>query len=235
MNIERSFVFAFKAPKATQKLLMGGVCSVLFFTVFFAFVMVGYLIRVLCNTLEGRDVKLPDWKDLSGLFQEGLEPVLVALTYFGPLVLLIIIELIIYSLIGWNQVAFTIFSSLRLVYYLFISAIIPLAIIRLVVIGSFKSSFHVGQIIDFIKENPGNYFPAWGLSLAVGVIALAVGFFAFFIGSIVLGFGFFFILFIAWVISVHLYAQAYRASTPFSDDREGHIRASITLPPPLSR
>lgn len=207
----------------------------LFFTVFFAFVMAGYLIRILCDALEGRDAKLPDWKDLSGLFHEGLEPVLVMLTYFGPLVFLIILELALSSLIGSNQVVFILFSSLRFVYYVVISAIIPLALIRLVVIGSFRSSLHVGKIIDFIKVNPGHFLPAWGLSLALGLVALIVGFFAYFGNSILLGIAFFFILFIASVISVHLYAGAYRASTPFADDGEGDIRASITIPPPLNR
>ncbi len=235
MRIERSFVFAFKTPKAAPKLLLGTLCSMLFFTVFFAFVMTGYLIRILCDALEGRDAKLPDWKNLSDLFHEGLEPVLVILTYFGPLVFLIILELLLSSLIGSNQVTFALFSSLRFVYYVVISAIIPLALIRLVVIGSFRSSFHVGKIFAFIKANPSHFLPAWGLSLALGLVASIIGLFAYFGNSILLGIAFFFTLFIANVISVHLYAGAYRASTPFTDDGEGGVRASITIPPPLNR
>jgi hypothetical protein len=235
MNIERSFLFAFKTPKAAQKLILGAVCSMLFFTVFFAFVMMGYLIRILCDALEGRDAKLPDWKNLSGLFHEGLEPVLVTLTYLGPLVILILLELLLSSLVGSSQVVFTLFSLLRFGYYVIISAIIPLALIRLVVIGSFKSAFHLERIFEFIKANTGNFLTAWGLSLALGLVASVIGFFAFFGNSILLGIAFFFMLFIANVIAVHLYAGAYRASAPFADDHEGDVRASITMPPPLHR
>jgi hypothetical protein len=235
MTPQRSFVFAFKAPQATSKLIVGGVFSMLFFTVFFAFVIMGYLMRILCNTLEGRDAKLPDWKDLSGLFHEGMGPILVILTYFGPLIVLIIVELLLYSVIGTNQVVFALFSFIRLVCYLLISALIPLALIRFVVIGSFPSSFHLGRIFAFIKENPRHYLPAWGLSLATVLVAVTVGLCATFTGSLVLGIVFFFLLFIAYVISVHLYAGAYRASTPFPDDQDGDVRASVTLPPPLNR
>jgi len=45
----------------------------------------------------------------------------------------------------------------------------------------------------------------------------------------------FFTIFVAGVVNVHVYAQAYRASTSFEDDRDGSLRSSMAIPPPLHR
>ena len=233
MNIERSFVFAFKAPQAAQKLAVGTLFTLLFFTVFFAFVTVGYLVRILCNALDGRDANLPDWKDLPGLFQEGLTPGLVVLSYFGPLVVLVLLEFLFYAAFGESPGVSTFFSLLRFLCYLFITAVVPLAIIRLVVIGSFKASFQLREIIGFIKANPAQYLPAWGASLGIVLVAQVVGLLSYGLGSVVLTIVYSFLSFLAYVITVHLFAGAYRASNPFSDDHQGEIRASMSVPPPL--
>lgn len=225
MNIKRSFVFAFKAPQAARKLAVGTLCTLLFFTVFFAFVTVGYLVRILCNALEGRDANLPEWKDLPGLFQEGLTPGLVVLSYFGPVVVLVLLE----QLFGANQGFFLV----RFLFYLFVSAIVPLAVIRLVVIGSFKASFQWKPMVDFIKANPVQVLPAWGVSLGLGLVTLVVGIISLRDGSLVLGIITSFLVFVYGVVTVHLFAGAYRASSPFSDDHQGDIRASMSVPPPL--
>jgi len=226
MNIERSFVFAFKAPQAVKKLALGGVFSMLFFTVFFAFAVVGYVMRVLCDALEGRDAKLPEWSDLGSLFNEGLLPVLILLGYGSPLIALCLVEQILHAIIGWNFGIIAIFLIVRLLVVLPISLLLPLALIRFAIKGTLRSAFDFGHIITFIKTNPGNYFTAWGLALVVGIAAGMTGF-------VLLVVGIFFTSFVANVITFHLYAQAYRASTPFPDDKDGKLRSSMAIPPPL--
>ncbi len=245
MNIERSFIFAFKAPASTKKLLLGGVFSALFFTVFFAFVVTGYLMRILCNGLEGRDARLPDWTDLRALFNEGLQPMLIFIVYCSPLIVLSIIEIqlgMVDTFIGPYLL------PVHMIVIILMSVFAPLALIRCVINGTMKSAFEFGKIKAFIKKNPGTYFTAWGLSMAVHVGANVVflivlagmgglyfigGLSALGIGLVLGAFIYSIALFIANVITVHLYAQAYRASTPFADDREGPMRASMAVPPPL--
>ncbi len=246
MKIERSFTFAFKGPGSAKKLLLGGVFSLLFFTVFFAFVVVGYTMAVLCNALEGRDAKLPEWTDLGARFNEGVQPVLVMLAYCSPIVILFIVEIQLAALSTFiGEFLLPVLAIIGLV----VSVLLPLALIRCVVNGSIKAAFELSKIFSFIKENPGTYFTAWGLSIAVTTAAslasiavllgavglqLAVGGPASYLGGIITLIVFCFTYFIANIIVVHLYAQAYRASTPFEDDQEGTIRASMAVPPPLS-
>jgi hypothetical protein len=225
MNIERSFSFAFKSPGGVRKLLLGGVFTMLFFTVFFAFVVMGYIMRVLCDALEGRDGKLPDWKDLGRLFNEGMMPMLVALGWASPIVALFVAAQVLTATLGLDLWIVLIYLLLEAVLSVAFSMILPLALIRLAITRSLKAAFDIGQILEFIRRNKGTFFTAWGLTFAVGAVA-SVGFAAFIVG-------FFFTTFIANVISMHLFAQAYRASQPFSDDKDGAVRASMAIPPPL--
>ncbi len=246
MGIERSIVFAFKAPAARKKLLLGGLFFLLFFTVFLAFVVVGYIMRVFCNALEGRDVRLPEWTDYRTLFNEGLEPMLIILAYYSPVIGLSIIEIQLVS----AHVPVSAFFPIHLVLMLIVSILLPLALIRSITIGTSKAAFDFGRIFEFIKSNTGTYFKAWALACAVciaaGIVALVVligavglgalgGKTALTLGLVAFAFAFTFVSFVANLIIVHLYAQTYRASTPFVDDTEGEIRASMAVPPPLRK
>ena len=228
MNIGRSLVFAFVAPSGPKKLLLGGLFSLLFFLVYFPFVVMGYLMRILCDTLEGRDAKLPEWSDHKELFHEGLQPILVVLIYVGPAVLLNIFKSFIWIWTGSNWFLEAVFFVFWLAYFLISTTLLPLPLIRLVVKSSFSEAFDFNQLIAFIKANPGNYFTAWGVWLALGAAAGLIG-------SLLAGIGIFFTGFVANVIGVHLFAQAYRASSPFADDADGEVRSSLALPPPLNR
>jgi hypothetical protein len=225
MNIERSFSFAFKSPGGVGKLLLGGLFTLLFFTVFFAFVVMGYLMRVLCEALEGRDGKLPDWKDLGRLFNEGMMPMLVALGWASPIIALFVATQVLTATLGLNLWFLLIYVVLELVLSVLFSMILPLALMRLAIKRSLKAAFDVGQMLEFIRHNKGTYFTAWGLTYAAGAVAS--------VGVVGLGIGICFTMFFANVISMHLFAQAYRASHPFSDDKDGALRASMAIPPPL--
>jgi len=251
MNIERSLTFAFKAPGGKSKLVLGGVFSVLFFTIFFGIVVMGYLMRVLCDALEGRDAKLPEWGKMGQLFNEGMQPVLIIVAYASPMIVLFIIEALI-GVMGSSLALMAILMVVRLVIGVALSILIPAALIRFAVKGQLKEAFAFGEILGFIGANKGTYFTAWGLSLAVGV---AAGLIATVLGGIIGGgalavgglevwvlftaigaflFASLFTTFTSTLVSMHLYAQAYRASKPFADDKDGELRASMAIPPPLN-
>lgn len=245
MNIERSFNFAFRGQAANKKLILGGLFSLLFFTVYYAFVVVGYAMHALCDALEGRDVKLPEWSDHKGLFNEGLVPCLIMLVYFSPCIILSFIEIQLGSLARSSA---GIFGPIQLIILILISLFLPLALIRSVITGTFRSAFEFGKIVAFIKTNAGTYLTAWGLAMAVTfgallivILGLLIASGLYFMGGdvgLVLGLTLAtvvtaFVVFITSMISLHLYAQAYRGSTPFVDDQEGAVRSSMAVPPPL--
>jgi hypothetical protein len=228
MNIERSIVFIFNDRDWLKKVALGGVFSLLFFTVFFAFVVAGYVMRIFCNALEGRDTTLPEWDDLGGLFNEGLLPVMIGILYFTPVIVISAIEQIIHAAFGLAFGALVVFQLIDVVLLFLIFIFLPLGMVRYVVKRSMRSAFELAQILDFIKRNTGTYLTAWavatflfGLIGAVGLVGLGVGVFV--------------TMFASMLMSAHLYAAAYRASKPFIDDRDGELRASMALPPPLHK
>jgi hypothetical protein len=226
MEIKRSFVFAFKDPKAIQKLLLGGVFLFLFFTVYFFVVVIGYIMRILYAALEGRDAALPNWAKLNGLFNEGLLPVLVILSYVAPLIGLFIAEQIIYAVFGLSDQISNVFIGLNSAVWLVVSFVLPLGMIRLVIHGSVHEAFNFRQILDFVRANPKTIFLAWGISLLTSALSVVAG-------GVLVVVGVFFTSFFNLVIVAHLYAQAYRRSAPFKDDKNGEVRSSFTIPPPL--
>lgn len=249
MGIERSFTFAFKAPGGLGKVVVGGLFSLLFFTVFFPFVVMGYLMRVLCNALEGRDAKLPGW-ELGPLFNEGLFPVIILLIYSAPVLVVFALNQLIMGFMGLNMAVVLPLMFLEIVLGIVAALLIPLALIRFAVTRSLKASFDLGRIVGFIRRNKGQYFTAWGLSLGVGAV---VGLIAFIVSIIVFVVTWIvsdpltglaasgvammlvglFLSFISNLIPMHLYANAYRASIPFDDDDDGELRSSMAIPPPL--
>ncbi|MDD5307503.1 MAG: DUF4013 domain-containing protein [Deltaproteobacteria bacterium] len=230
MNIERSIVFIFNDKQWPKKVLLGGVFSLLFFTVFFAFVVAGYVMRVFCNALEGRDANLPDWDDLGGFFNEGLLPVMIGILYTVPFIALFILEQIVHAIVGFSFSAFLVFGMVNLfinaLVGLVISVLFPLGMVRFAVKRSTRAAFEFRHIFDFIKRNPGTYLTAWAVSTFLFGLIGAVGLVGLFVGVAVTGFA-------SALMSAHLYAAAYRASRPFADDRDGELRASMALPPPL--
>jgi hypothetical protein len=247
MRVERSFVFAFKSPDAPRKIVLGGLFTFLFFTVFFAFVVVGFLVRLLCDALEGRDAKLPEWSDFGALFIDGLQPGLIILAYASPLIVLTIIEMILGAFSGGIFVG--VFLPIQIVLALIVTVFLPLALMRCIIIGSMGSAFDLGKMVDFVKTNPKIYFAAWGLAIAVNLAAVALfavfsslfvtiffflsEIFAYSLGPVVALIIGSLACFLSNTITVHLFAQAYRASRPFEDDKEGEMRASMSLPPPF--
>ena len=243
MKIGRSFRFIFRSPKAWSKLIRGGLFSALFFTVFFAFVVLGYLMRLMCDLLEGRETKLPDWNPLGELFYDGLQPVLITLAFISPIIVLSVLNLYINSPVIFILQAFLV---------IIISGIFPLSLIHFVTARELIAAFNFTVIFAFIRDNFRRVFSAWLFNMGLGlgtftigaVIALAmavpISLFTSTKTGAIIGFGFgvvgfSFAGFITTIISAHFHAQMYRESKPFNDDKEGAIRASIVMPPSLKK
>jgi hypothetical protein len=242
MKIGRSFGLVFKTQGALRKLLRGGLFTSLFFTVFFAFVVMGYLIRLMCELLEGRDTKLPEWHDLRELFYDGLQPVLISLIYLSPVISLAILELYVNA---------TYIYVAQILLALIVSGILPLALIHFVTARAIPAAFSCHIIFSFMMKNFRRVVQAWLIHVGLAICNVLIGgiillliavpislattvrigaFVGFIFGAVAFCFG----LFAIAAIGTHIWARMYRASTPFEDDSEGRIRSSIVVPPSLN-
>jgi hypothetical protein len=241
MKIRRAFRFAFGTHDAGGKLIRGGFYSSLFFTVFFPFVVMGYLMRVFCDLLEGRGVEMPRWRNLRALFNDGLQPMLIALVYYAPAIVLFALERYIPSHLLWGLQAAVVLGA---------SAFLPFAVLHAVVRGAIRGAFQFAVIGDFWRRNFGRVARTLGAYVGLGLLPPAVAAVVALLAAIPVsllsnvGIGattglalgivtFCFALFPVAVMGVHILAQLYRASTPFVDDPEGESRASVVMPPAL--
>lgn len=241
MNIRRSITFIFEDRKCIGKLLRGGAYNLLFFTGFFTFVVAGYLTRLMCDLLEGRDASLPEWRPLPELFSEGLQPVLILLVYTSPAILTAIVSL---------YIALPYAGTLQMSFLTLASLLLPVALIHFVTTRSLKRALHLPTKVSFIVVNAASFIRAWLVSVILTLAALVICCLVCVAAAIPASIGLgehtgivtgltvgavvaCFVAFPLHVIATHLYAQAYRKSKPFGDDAEGEMRASIVVPPSL--
>ncbi len=218
--------FTLAGPGAIRSLLRGAVCMLLSFTVFFAFAAAGYLMRVLCATIEGRTAVHPPWDTHGRLFNEGVLPVLVTLVYFLPVLLAVVFEQPILAAVGPTAFCAACLLAARTVLLLLSLLLLGPALTRLAVTNRLSAAFELSLLLRHIRRNGGRVAAAFGLSIASWIAAAVTG-------VLLLGVGIFFTSFAAAFLAMALQGLVYRRGVPFDDDAEAMVRASMVVPPPL--
>lgn len=158
-------------------ILVGGVLSLLGFLVLPAFVVQGYLIRVLRSAARG-DEEVPSFTDWSGLLVDGLKAVLVALVYGLVVVIpLGILVVILGGALGGvggdtarvvgglvSVVALLVAGLVGLV----VSYVLPAAYANFAVEGSARAVFDLGTVLRGALTT--EYAVGWLLAVVVGVV-----------------------------------------------------------------
>ena len=86
MDIGRSFTYMFEDQDWIKKILIGGVVSLVPVVNFAA---LGYFIEALKNTVEGRELPLPEWDDFGGKFMKGLMAGIASFLYMLPIMIVV--------------------------------------------------------------------------------------------------------------------------------------------------
>ena len=68
VDIKKALTYPFSDEKWIVKLIIGGLISLVPVLNFLSF---GYIMRILKETSEGKEPKLPEWGDWENLFKEG--------------------------------------------------------------------------------------------------------------------------------------------------------------------
>jgi hypothetical protein len=194
----RGLRFFFDDPDWQQKILYGGLFSLLSMILVGIPFVGGYYMRLTKNAANGLDRPLPDWDDLGGIFSDGLKFTGVVLAhtfaFFLPL------GCIVGALVGMAGAAggprggdppgagramvFLSVYGLMFVAMFVLIAYLPAALTRFALAdGDFGTAFQVGENVAFIKRNLVPYLLAlllyWVGSFVAqfGVILCCVGMF----------------------------------------------------------
>jgi hypothetical protein len=213
MDIGRSFTFITEDEDWLQKVLIGGLISLI--PIVGQFYMVGYAIQVIKATIEGREIPLPEViEDFGEKLLKGLLASIIVFLYLLPVI-------IVGSISGGGAAVLSeavadrdtadavaiIWSSclgcISLVLAILISLFIPFAWSKYAESGHFGDAFKFGDILRMLKANIGQTIIAILLSAAAGIAAGIVG-------ALLCGIGFFFTGFYAQLVTAFLYGSVYR-------------------------
>ena len=183
VDFGRSFTFVTEDPESVKKILIGGaftLASVLLVGVPF---VLGYFSRTLRNVVAGAPRPLPDWDDLSGIFNEGLRLTAVYLLYTLGVVAVLaglgcVVALPFMALSGSGRDAsealgvlgglgIVALYGLVMVASLALGLYLPAALARAAVRGTVADGFAWREILGFIRANLGNYL----ISLVIYLLA----------------------------------------------------------------
>ena len=197
MDVGRAFGFLFQDPRWVTKLLVAALMLVI--PIFGWLVLFGYAMRITRQVAGGTDLPLPAWDDLGGLFVEGLKAFGVAFVWSLPASILSSIGQ--FGARDGDAGPILLFSCLSLFVSLAVGVVLPAALARTAVTGSFGAGLDVGTVVGLVRNNLGDYLILILMGILSGLIA-ALGFIALCVGVLVT-------IPYAYFLMAHLYGQAY--------------------------
>jgi hypothetical protein len=216
MDIGRAFTFITEEEDWWRKVLIGGLISLI--PIVGQLYLTGYVTQVLKNTIEGRELPLPEvTEDFGDKLLKGLMVVIIAFILFLPVIIVGSISGVGSALLGGAfadsdaaeaagaVMAFwgICFGCVTMVLGIAISLLLPFAWGKYAESGQFGDAFKFGELFGMLKANLGSTVIAILLSTAAGIVAGIAG-------SILCGIGFFFTGFYAQLVTAFLYGSVYR-------------------------
>jgi len=198
MDIGRAFTYVFEDKDWIKKVAIGGIVTLIPVVNFIA---VGYTFRQLRNLLQNQELPLPEWDDWRGDFGRGLLPAVAAIVYLIPAwILQLISGAMTASDSGFVTLLGVGFGCLTALYAIAYVLALPAMYIRYARSDEFNAFFQFAEILEFIRENLGDYIIAVVMMIVASIAASIVG-------GIACGIGVIFTSFIAMLVSAHLLSQ----------------------------
>jgi hypothetical protein len=217
LDIAKAFTFPMEDQKWVAKLAIGGGLLLAGFItligwIFTVPVVLGYLVNMTRNVINGNPQPLPEWDNWGERWIEGVKVFVVSLVYYLPVIILRIVLTVPGSILASssnNGVAATggalnlVGGCLSFIVQIAISVVLPAAIARFAVSGNIADGFKFGEIFATVRQNIGMYIVIALMSTFVAGFIAGIGLIACLIGAA-------FTSFYAYLMTYHLYGQAYR-------------------------
>jgi hypothetical protein len=185
MDVSKAFRFVFDDKQWITKLLIGAVMSVLSFFIIPAFILQGYLVKLVRQVMGGNDKELPEWMDYGKLLRDGFFVTIGQLIWALPFILLMLIMGMVTGGLGsmanssGDMVAaattgagllMACLALLTVIAFLFLT---PALLIQYAREDEFGALFRFGEIFDIIRDHMADILIAFLVSV-VAVLAISV-------------------------------------------------------------
>ena len=185
MDVNKAFRFMFDDKQWISKLLIGAVMSVLSFLIIPAFILQGYLVKIVRQVMDGNDSELPEWMDYGKLVRDGFFVTIGQLIWALPFILLMLIVGLVTGGLGsvvdssGDMVAAATTGAGLLVACLVLLTVIaflfltPALLIQYAREDEFGALFRFSEIFDIIRDHMADILIAFLVSV-VAVLAISV-------------------------------------------------------------
>jgi L-asparagine transporter-like permease len=219
MDIGKSFSFVFEDEAWITKLLIAA--AILLLGIFFSPVLLiplivamillgGYSVEIIRRVMRGELDGLPEWDNWGGLFKDGLMTMIIGIVYALPIIILSIclsvpIGVAAEEAEGVSALFSLLLSCVTLLYAFALSIILPAATAFYAAEDDLGAAFRFGDVFSLVREHLSTYLITFLMSWVAGIIGSA--------GGIVCGIGWLVTLPYAYMVTGHLYGQAYVEAT----------------------
>jgi hypothetical protein len=216
MDIGRSFSYITEDEDWWKQVLIGGLLTLI--PVIGQFYAMGYMVQVVKNVIEGREVPLPDaLEDFGDKLLKGLIIWVVMVIYALPLIIIATCSGIGLGILDNSQSsdAYNTASSVwgaclgcfGLLYGILLGLVAPFAYGRYADTGELGEALKLGQIWDMLQKNIGPAFIVLLVTIVAGLLASVAGIILCIIGTFATSF-------FANLVIAHLYGSLYRQAKP---------------------
>jgi len=215
-GVSVDFGEAFRYPfQKGVNILIGGVLYLLSFLIIPAFLIEGYFVRVMADTIEGKD-EMPEWSDWWYLFKKGVGAFVITIVYL--LIPLIILGIVLGATLlaaiptimtgGFGAVIMEALGGIlvSIVIAFFFGFMCMVGILRYADKGNIGSAFAFGEIFEELKGKFPQYLIAYLILFGAAVVLGLLASFIPFIGAIVAVFAEFYIV----VVGARMFGEVYR-------------------------
>lgn len=187
MDVNKAIRFVMEDKQWISKLLIGALMSVLSFLILPAFILQGYLVKIIRHVMNGNWDSLPEWEDWGDLLKDGFFVTVAQVVYTLPFILLMIIGGAatggMASLTGSDDLAAAAATGggllLLCLVVLFAVALLfltPAILIQYAIKDDFGACFRFGEVFDIIRNHMSDILVAFVVTLvAAFVISLLIG------------------------------------------------------------
>jgi hypothetical protein len=192
MNVSQSFSYMFKDGSWFYKVFVGGLFVALSSTTLGIPFILGYQIRHVRDMIEKEEDVLPEWKNIAGMFRDGLA-VLCALAIY----LAVLVSATFVAGAALSLTSLGVSSGVIIFFWM------PLVVIQYAKKPTFLACFALVTLTSPVAKRPSAFAATMGISIAVMTAVFALGWM-----SLIIGWPF--VIFWGITVQSHIFGQLAR-------------------------
>ena len=186
MDVNRAIRYVFDDKQWISKVLIAVVLSLFSWLIIPAFIVAGYMVKLVRQVMHGQDTPLPEWTDWGDLLRDGFFVLVAEFLWMLPFIVLILIVSLATGGLGSmsdggdalaaaTTGAGLLLACLVLLMVIALLFVLPALIIQYAIKGDFGALFRFSEVFDIIRNHMSDILLALLVTVAVSFVVGLVG------------------------------------------------------------